>query len=79
METNILYEEKKRAEGEWAEITLNRPQKGNALTLPMLVEIDGHVQRLKASRHIRALVLRGNERFFCTGGDIEASHVAALC
>jgi enoyl-CoA hydratase len=72
VETNILYEEKKRPEGEWAEITLNRPQKGNALTLPMLMEIEGHVQRLKASRHIRALVLRGNGRFFCTGGDIEA-------
>ena len=72
MEANILYQEKSRSEGEWAEITLNRPQKGNALTLPMLDEIEGHAQRLKSARHIRALVLRGNGRFFCTGGDIEA-------
>lgn len=72
MDSNILYKEKKRDEGEWAEITLNRPQKGNALTLSMLEEIEGHIQRLKTSRHLRALVLRGNGRFFCTGGDIEA-------
>jgi enoyl-CoA hydratase len=72
VEANVLYQEKTRNGGEWAEITLNRPQKGNALTLPMLDEIEGHVQRLKTARHIRALVLRGNGRFFCTGGDIEA-------
>jgi enoyl-CoA hydratase len=72
VEANVLYQEKKRNGGEWAEIILNRPQKGNALTLPMLDEIKGHVQSLKTSRSIRALVLRGNGRFFCTGGDIEA-------
>jgi len=70
LETSILYEEKKRPEGEWAEITLNRPQKGNALTLPMLFKIDDCVQRLKASRNIRALVLRGTGRFFCTGATL---------
>jgi enoyl-CoA hydratase/carnithine racemase len=72
VEANVLYQEKSRDEGEWAEITLNRPQKGNALSLPMLEEIEGHIQRLKTARHIRALVLRGNGRFFCTGGDVEA-------
>jgi enoyl-CoA hydratase/carnithine racemase len=72
LEATVLYKEKKRSGGEWAEITLNRPQKGNALTLPMLDEIESHVQRLKTARNIRALVLRGNGRFFCTGGDIEA-------
>ena len=72
MEAIVLYQEKKRNGGEWAEIILNRPQKGNALTLPMLDEIAGHVQRLKTIKNIRALVLRGNGRFFCTGGDVEA-------
>jgi enoyl-CoA hydratase/carnithine racemase len=72
VEADVLYQEKKRDGGEWAEITLNRPQKGNALTLPMLDEIEGHIQGLKTARHVRALVLRGNGRFFCTGGDIEA-------
>lgn len=72
LEATVLYQEKKRSGGEWAEITLNRPQKGNAITLPMLDEIEGHVRGLKTARNIRALVLRGNGRFFCTGGDIEA-------
>ena len=72
MEASVLYLEKTCKGGEWAEITLNRPQKGNALTMPMLDEIENHIQRLKAAQHIRALVLRGNGRFFCTGGDIEA-------
>ncbi|HET9176999.1 MAG TPA: enoyl-CoA hydratase/isomerase family protein [Terriglobia bacterium] len=72
VEATVLYQEKKRSGGEWAEITLNRPQKGNAITLPMLDEIEGYVHGLKAAKNIRALVLRGNGRFFCTGGDIEA-------
>ena len=72
MEATVLYQEKKRGGSEWGEITLNRPQKGNALTLPMLDEIEGYVHGLKAAKSIRALVLRGNGRFFCTGGDIEA-------
>lgn len=72
MDATVLYQEKKRSGGEWAEITLNRPQKGNALTLPMLDQIESHVQRLKTAHNLRALVLRGNGRFFCTGGDIEA-------
>lgn len=71
MQATVLYEEKKRSGGEWAEITLNRPNKGNALTLPMLDEIERCVQGLKTARNIRALVLRGNGRFFCTGGDVE--------
>jgi len=72
VEANVLYAEKKRNGGEWAEITLNRPQKGNALTRPMLDEIEDHVRKLKTAQQVRALVLRGNGRFFCTGGDIEA-------
>ena len=72
MESDVLYQGRKRNGGEWAEIILDRPQKGNALTLPMLDEIEGYVQGLKSARNIRAVVLRGNGRFFCTGGDIEA-------
>jgi enoyl-CoA hydratase/carnithine racemase len=72
LEATVLYREKERDGREWAEIILNRPEKGNALTLPMLDEIEGYVRRLKTARNIRALVLRGNGRFFCTGGDIEA-------
>jgi enoyl-CoA hydratase len=72
MEPEVLYQERERKGAAWAEITLNRPNKGNALTLPMLDEIERAVRVVASSRHIRALVLRGNGRFFSTGGDIEA-------
>jgi enoyl-CoA hydratase/carnithine racemase len=72
MEGEVLYEERARGGSAWAEITLDRPQKGNALTLPMLNAIEGFMTTVEASRTIRAVVLRGNGRFFCTGGDIEA-------
>jgi enoyl-CoA hydratase len=54
------------------EITLNRPQKGNALTLPMLNELESLLVGIRSDLEVRAVVLRGNGRFFSTGGDIEA-------
>jgi enoyl-CoA hydratase/carnithine racemase len=72
MESEILYSRKEREGAAWAEITLNRPQKGNALTLPMLNELEAIVADIRSDLTVRAVVLRGNGRFFCTGGDIEA-------
>jgi enoyl-CoA hydratase len=72
MEPEILYSRKEREGAAWAEITLNRPQKGNALTLPMLAELESHIASIRTDPTVRAVVLRGNGRFFCTGGDIEA-------
>lgn len=56
----------------YAELTLNRPAKGNALTMPMLMELSAHVSALARDNTVRAVVLRGRGRFFCTGGDIAA-------
>lgn len=57
----------------WLDIVLNRPEKGNALTLPMLVAIGEAAEAAARDRDLRAVVLRGaGERFFCTGGDIDA-------
>ncbi len=72
VESEVLYQERERDGAVWAEITLNRPSKGNALTLLMLDEIERMVRIVASSPQIRALVLRGNGRFFSTGGDIEA-------
>ncbi len=72
VESEVLYQEHERGGAVWAEITLNRPNKGNALTLPMLDAIERFVRIVASSRQIRALVLRGDGRFFSTGGDIEA-------
>jgi enoyl-CoA hydratase/carnithine racemase len=72
MEPEILYSRNEREGAAWAEITLNRPQKGNALTLPMLNELESILAGIRSDLTVRAVVLRGNGRFFSTGGDIEA-------
>ena len=73
MDEEILYCRKER-EGDiaWAEITLNRPDKGNALTIQMLASLEDLLLKIREDRSIRAVVMRGNGRFFCTGGDIAA-------
>ena len=58
---------------QWLEITLNRPVKGNALTMPMLDALWQAAEDAASDRDLRAVVLRGaGDRFFCTGGDIAA-------
>jgi len=71
-EPEILYCRHERAGVAWAEITLNRAHKGNALTLSMLRELRGILTSIEKDLSQRVVVLRGNGPFFCTGGDIEA-------
>lgn len=71
-EPAILYERIEQDATAWAEITLNRPDKGNALTMPMLRQLAGIVGGIESDRSLRAVVIRARGRFFCTGGDIEA-------
>lgn len=70
--TDVLIERFEQGGATWAEITLNRPEKGNALTMPMLRQLDGFARELEGDRAVRVVLLRGHGRFFCTGGDIEA-------
>lgn len=56
----------------WAEIRLNRPEKGNALTMEMVRRLGEIVGELAAARELRVILLRGSGRFFCAGGDIGA-------
>jgi enoyl-CoA hydratase/carnithine racemase len=70
--TEVLMERLEQGGAAWAEITLNRPEKANALTMPMLQQLDAFARELQADRTVRLVVLRGRGRFFCTGGDIEA-------
>ncbi len=72
MEQEILLTRHDKVGLCWAEITLNRPDKGNALTLPMLECLADIADELRGERDTRAVVLRASGRFFCTGGDIEA-------
>ena len=58
-------------EGQLGLITLNRPSALNALTLPMLIELQKQLEIWKEDNNIHAVVLRaapGNA--FCAGGDV---------
>jgi enoyl-CoA hydratase/carnithine racemase len=72
MEEQVLVERRERDGLGWAEIRLNRPDKGNALTMPMIERLGEIVDEIACDRDARAVVLRATGRFFCTGGDIEA-------
>lgn len=71
-EPAVLYTRIERDGAAWAEIALNRPEKGNALTMPMIEQLAGIVGAIERDRSLRAVVIRGRGRSFCTGGDIQA-------
>lgn len=76
MEPEILYNRIKATDdgggGAWAEIVLNRPEKGNAFQMTMLDRLEEIVAGIEADRTVRAVVIRARGRFYCTGGDIAA-------
>ncbi|MFL6061920.1 MAG: enoyl-CoA hydratase/isomerase family protein [Marmoricola sp.] len=55
-----------------AEITLNRPEKLNALTAASFAELRGHLDALAARDDVRVLVLAGAGRSFCAGHDLSS-------
>ena len=57
-------------DGPVATLTLNRPDKRNAINMAMWASIEAHVSALTANRDIRVLVVRGEGDHFCAGADI---------
>ncbi len=55
-----------------ATVTLNRPEKLNALNQELLDTLPGLLQRLAEDSAVRCLVLTGAGRGFCAGGDVSA-------
>lgn len=53
-----------------AVLTLNRPDKLNAVNMKMREEILGILGDLETDNEIRALIVTGNGRGFCSGADI---------
>ncbi len=53
-----------------ATLTLNRPEKRNAMSDDMRTEFIEALERVSADKEIRALVLTGAGKGFCAGGDI---------
>jgi enoyl-CoA hydratase/carnithine racemase len=55
-----------------ATITLNRPDRLNALVGPMLTEFNDALFRCRDDRQVRCLVITGAGRGFCAGQDVKA-------
>ena len=53
-----------------ATLFLNRPEKRNAITDDMRSELIDVLERVTADSAVRALVLTGNGKGFCAGGDV---------
>ena len=56
-----------------ATITLNRPETMNALTLKTYVEIEQAIVEADNDNDVRAVVITGAGRGFCSGDDLNAS------
>ncbi|MBI3854056.1 MAG: enoyl-CoA hydratase/isomerase family protein [Planctomycetes bacterium] len=56
--------------GAVATVTLNRPERLNALVLEAYAALRDYFAGLKKDRSVRAVVLTGAGRGFCTGGDV---------
>ena len=55
-----------------AYVTLNRPEKRNALDMAMFKAIDKVSRQLRKDRHIRAVIVQGAGEDFCSGLDIKS-------
>jgi len=64
---SVLYETKGRA----AFLTLNRPDRLNAIDMSMPTLIKSAVEKANADPHIRVIVLQGAGRAFCSGYDLK--------
>jgi enoyl-CoA hydratase/carnithine racemase len=65
--TSFLYE---LADSGVATITLNRPERLNALTFEVYRELTGTFAALRNDPDVRAVVITGAGRAFCSGGDV---------
>ena len=67
METKDILLEK---DGPVAVLTLNRPEKMNAISADMRVAIPQALQEIQEDDSVRALILTGAGRGFCSGADV---------
>ena len=67
--TTLTYE----SDGRVARITLNRPERGNGITLEMPGELAACVERANLDPSVHAIALAGNGTGFCGGYDLVAS------
>jgi methylglutaconyl-CoA hydratase len=68
--TEYLYIKYKADQGV-AEITLNRPEVGNALHLYMIEELTDAFRHAAQNEKVRMVLLKGSGKHFCTGADLQ--------
>jgi 2-(1,2-epoxy-1,2-dihydrophenyl)acetyl-CoA isomerase len=65
-------------DGPTAVLTLNYPERRNALAIPMRRALVEALERIEADPALRAIVITGAGSTFCAGGDISGMDVADL-
>ena len=73
-EENILYEK----EDGIAIITLNRPEKLNALALEQQLRIASLIEEIKVDDEVRVAILTGAGRAFCAGADVTGGDLPSI-
>jgi len=66
-----------RIDGHIATITLNRPAAFNSIDLSIAQKLEQLAAQVEASDQIRVLVIEGEGRAFCAGGDLQTIGAAA--
>ena len=65
-------------DGRVARITLDRPERGNGITLEMPRELSACVERANLDPEVHAIALAGNGTGFCGGYDLVGQRRAAM-
>jgi enoyl-CoA hydratase len=63
-------------DGDVLRIRLDRPEKLNAVDTAMLDELSAHIRSVEADESVRAVLLSGAGRGFCSGGDLTGGDTA---
>ena len=74
MPETVLYE----VDGRVATLTLNRPDRLNAIVPALIADLEAALDRAQADEMVRAIRLRGAGRVFCAGYDIDWGSEAML-
>ena len=64
--SSVLFE----TDGPIAFVTLNRPQRRNALSLELMTELIEHLNEISSNHEVRVVVLRAAGKVFCSGHDL---------
>ena len=58
-------------------IELNRPDKFNCISTPLMAGVEAALDRFEADPQVRCVLLRGAGKVFCTGADLDEVREAA--